>query len=275
MSEGRAVLLATVGGEPDLLPPVAEAAYVRGAKIINEAMGRCHLPWEVLAGVGWIESGHGTAGGLWLTESGDMSQPMFGPASSATDTDGGEIDESPSIDRGVGPLQFMPMLWVVNGVDSNGDGRRDPQNIDDAALSLGTFLCAGEVDLAADNALRYALGRFNGVDGYAERVILAADFYRAHPTELESGPSIEPVIVLDSATSSASASPTAVPSPSESAATPTATRTPAGPSPTKSSKPTPTKPNPTTPTATISATPTSTVTPVPSPSMSSTASPTP
>jgi hypothetical protein len=226
MSEGRAVLLATVGGEPDLLPPVAEAAYVRGAKIINEAMGRCHLPWEV-------------------------------------------------IDRGVGPLQFMPMLWVVNGVDSNGDGRRDPQNIDDAALSLGTFLCAGEVDLAADNALRYALGRFNGVDGYAERVILAADFYRAHPTELESGPSIEPVIVLDSATSSASASPTAVPSPSESAATPTATRTPAGPSPTKSSKPTPTKPNPTTPTATISATPTSTVTPVPSPSMSSTASPTP
>lgn len=211
ISEGRAVLLTTVGGSPSAVPAVAKAAYGRAAEIVNDAMHECHLNAEVLAGVGWVETANGTSGGSWLTETGDMAEPLFGPPSSGTDTDGGEVDESTVIDRGVGPLQFLPMLWLVHGVDSNGDGHRDPQNIDDAALSLGTFLCLGDVDLAEESTLRYALGRFNGVDSYADRVIAAGDFYRAHPSVIGGSATAEPSMVLEMTSAAGSPSPVSTP----------------------------------------------------------------
>ena len=40
-------------------------------------------------------------------------------------------------------MQFIPSTWTVVGVDADGDGRRDPQDIDDASLATAVYLCSG------------------------------------------------------------------------------------------------------------------------------------
>lgn len=254
---GRAVLIGMSTGAPGAIPPVAGEAYRRAASIIGQAQPACHLGWPLLAGIGWVESAHGGASGSWLDGGGAMVTVMFGPASSGTDTDNGEVDESPTVDRGVGPLQFMPAVWSSYGVDSDGDGRRDPQNINDAALSLAVFLCAGGSDLAADDQLRHALARFNGVNDYADRVLEAADFYRTQPVADIATASVEPELILESSSSATPEVVTATPSPS--ATTPAAT-----PSVRPSPKPTPG------PTASSSPKPTTSPKPTPAPSSSPT-----
>ena len=57
------------------------------------------------------------------------------------DTDGGKLDGDATHDRAMGPFQFIPETWRRYGVDANGDGKADPDNIDDAALSAARYLC--------------------------------------------------------------------------------------------------------------------------------------
>ena len=45
------------------IPEVALAAYQRAEAVINEADRSCHLPWELVAAIGRVESDHGRAGG--------------------------------------------------------------------------------------------------------------------------------------------------------------------------------------------------------------------
>ena len=46
-------------------------------------------------------------------------------------------------DRAMGPLQFLPGTWSWAGRDGDGDGRRDPQNVFDAALGDGRLPVPG------------------------------------------------------------------------------------------------------------------------------------
>ena len=46
-------------------------------------------------------------------------------------------------------MQFIPSTWSVVGVDGDGDGKRDPQDIDDAALATAVYLCSGDEDLSS------------------------------------------------------------------------------------------------------------------------------
>lgn len=41
-----------------------------------------------------------------------------------------------------GPFQFMPATWRSNGVDANGDGKKDIQNLDDAAFGAARYIQA-------------------------------------------------------------------------------------------------------------------------------------
>ena len=47
-------------------------------------------------------------------------------------------------------MQFIPSTWAVVGVDADGDGERNPQDIDDAALAAAVYLCSGNEDLSTD-----------------------------------------------------------------------------------------------------------------------------
>ena len=70
------------------------------------------------------------------------------------DTDAGQFDNDAAYDRAVGPMQFIPSTWSVVGVDADGDGERNPQDIDDAALATAVYLCSGDDDLGTDAGQR-------------------------------------------------------------------------------------------------------------------------
>jgi hypothetical protein len=69
-------------------------------------------------------------------------------------------------------MQFIPSTWAVYGVDGNSDGKRDPNNIFDAALAAAGYLCAGGGDMTNPAQEAAAVRRYNDADEYV-RVVLA------------------------------------------------------------------------------------------------------
>jgi len=108
---------------------------------------------------------------------GDPWPPLDGGAFGAVDdTDGGSLDGDARWDRAVGPLQFIPSTWETWAADANGDGVADPNQIDDAALAAGRYLChSGELTDAA--AWRRAVFSFNHSDAYVNDIAGLANTY--------------------------------------------------------------------------------------------------
>ena len=124
------------------IPPAALAAYQRAETVINAADKGCNLAWQLIAAIGRVESDHGRADGNTLDAEGVATPGIYGIAArrhatapaEIADTDAGQYDDDATFDRAVGPMQFIPSTWSVVGVDADGDGKRNPQDIDDAAL---------------------------------------------------------------------------------------------------------------------------------------------
>ena len=102
-----------------------------------------------------MESNHGRYGGNALDSNGISRPGIYGipldgsnGTSKIGDTDAGQYDNDTQFDRAVGPMQFIPSTWSVIGVDGDGDGKRNPQDIDDAALATAVYLCSGNEDLS-------------------------------------------------------------------------------------------------------------------------------
>lgn len=156
------------------LPASAFAAYRRAEeRLAREAPG-CRLRWQVLAAIGQVESGHARGGRV--TSDGTTVTPILGPRLDGVafalirDTDGGTHDGDTAYDRAVGPMQFIPSTWVRWGADGNGDGRRDPNNVFDAALAAGRYLCAGGRDLSDPADLDRAILGYNHSAAYLRTV---------------------------------------------------------------------------------------------------------
>ncbi|MGN6574917.1 MAG: lytic transglycosylase domain-containing protein [Nocardioides sp.] len=159
------------------VPGRAFTAYRTAAALLGAAAPGCHLSWSVLAGIGAVESGHGTYGGARVGADGVARPTILGPrldGSAGTayvrDPDGGRWDGDTVVDRAVGPMQFIPGTWMVVGVDADRDGTADPSDVDDAAASAGRYLCAGGRDLATPQGLRAALLSYNHSQAYADLV---------------------------------------------------------------------------------------------------------
>lgn len=166
------------------IPSVALAAYQRAASVIDQADSGCRLDWQLLAAIGQVESGNGTSGGSQLSAAGVASPAIYGPSLTGrkhtariTDTDDGAIDGDKRFDRAVGPMQILPATWVQIAVDGDGDGRRDPQDINDAALASAVYLCSTGTDLSAAPARQAALLRYNHSASYAAEVLAIAATY--------------------------------------------------------------------------------------------------
>ena len=72
---------------------------------------------------------------------------------------------TPTYDRAVGPMQFIPSSWATFGLDGDGDGKADPFDIDDAAASAAKYLCrAGGGDLSNEASQRNAVYSYNRSD---------------------------------------------------------------------------------------------------------------
>lgn len=167
------------------IPERALRAYVASAETVNATAPACGIGWNTLAAVGFVETAHGTYGGGSLTAAGQMSRPVVGPAlngagfAAIADTDAGALDGDTRWDRAVGPMQFIPSTWQLVGRDGNGDGTTDPFNIDDAALSAATYLCARGRDLTTADGWIDAIYAYNQSDAYIRQVREQATAYAA------------------------------------------------------------------------------------------------
>lgn len=166
------------------VPVRALLAYGNAELVLRSTSPGCRISWATLAGIGRIESNHGQFGGAQLGRDGRPSKPIIGvPLDGSVgvqripDTDGGAYDGDPALDRAVGPMQFIPSTWRKWASDGNGDGRGDPQQIDDAALSAARYLCVGGRDMGSPNGWWAGVMSYNNSVPYAQKVFGLADGY--------------------------------------------------------------------------------------------------
>lgn len=205
------------------IPDAAFVAYHRAATVLNASDSDCRATWELIAAIGRVESNHGRFAGSHLDTNGVATPPILGlpldgthGTSRITDTDAGELDGDTDFDRAVGPMQFIPSTWATVGVDGDGDERRDPQDIDDAAMSTAVYLCSGDDDLGTSAGARAAVYRYNHSDAYVDLVLSFARAYAAGT------PSVRPFVSTpDLPVDEPSATPTAPPAPTGDPTTPT------------------------------------------------------
>lgn len=135
------------------------------------------LPWQVLAGIGWVESHH--AGGRADPTTGQVTPPIIGPA-----IDGrpgfAAIADPTSPDgwaHAVGPMQFLTTTftgWAVLAPDRPPGATPDPNNAWDAIFTAARYLCAGADHL---DDLRSAILRYNRSGAYVDEVLDKASEY--------------------------------------------------------------------------------------------------
>lgn len=172
------------GASTSGIPSAALSAYQRGAQIINAADPTCNVPWELLAAIGRVESNHGQYDGNILNSDGVSTPGIYGPqlngkngTQAITDTDGGELDKDAVYDRAVGPMQFIPSTWSSVKVDADGDGERNPQDIDDASLASGVYLCSGPDDMSTRKGQEASIFRYNHSREYVDLVLRIMEAY--------------------------------------------------------------------------------------------------
>ena len=167
------------------IPSAALEAYRRAETLLSTADKNCKLPWNLVAAIGRVESNHGRSNGNALTADGLAKPGIYGVplngigVAKILDTDRGAFDKDTVWDRAVGPMQFIPGTWSSAGIDSDNDGKKNPQDIDDAAAAAGVYLCAGSDDLSTDPGARSAAHRYNHSDSYVDLVMKISAAYAA------------------------------------------------------------------------------------------------
>ena len=166
------------------IPLTAIAAYGSVELRLRKEQPACHLSWNTVAGIGWIESQHGTIGDRTLLPDGTSSTPVLGPALNgdgfaairSTPTSAGWHGDG-TWEHAVGPLQFIGSTWERWAADGDGDGIENPLDLDDAALAAGRYLCADRHDLATVSGWNAAIHSYNHDRNYVLSVLGAANSY--------------------------------------------------------------------------------------------------
>ncbi|MDG9688097.1 lytic murein transglycosylase [Streptomyces sp. DH18] len=188
---GASSNLPVTGSAEAGIPASVLAAYKQAEQTVRTTDPTCRLPWQLLAAIGKVESGQARGGRV--DANGTASPPILGPALNGQgfalikDTDGGAYDSDAVHDRAVGPMQFIPSTWASWGQDANGDGRKDPNNIYDAALAAGRYLCANDRDLAIAADLDKAVLSYNRSNEYLRTVRSWFSYYQRGTHEIPDG----------------------------------------------------------------------------------------
>ena len=183
------------------LPRTVFLAYLSAESRLRVRRPYCRLDWPVLAAIGQVESTQAYNGRVQAD--GTSYPSIYGPLldgrngfAAVPDTDHGRLDGNRTWDRAVGPMQFMPTTWEEWGTDGNGDGVADPQNVFDAALTAGRYLCANGTDLADPAQFRRAVLSYNDDATYVAAVRSWAAYFRrgvSRPTPTPLPPAPKPV----------------------------------------------------------------------------------
>lgn len=231
------------------IPATVLDAYKKAAARLNEDKPGCHLPWELLAAIGKVESGHARGGRV--TADGDTVGRILGPRldgngfARISDTDGGAHDGDTAYDRAVGPMQFIPSTWAWAGRDGNGDGEKDPNNVYDAALAAAHYLCRFGWDLSDRADLRRAILSYNHSEDYLRTVLSWLEYYRKGTHEIPDGTGTLPRHPSDAGARPSPDPRPATPAKPSSPSSPSSPSTPSSPSsPAQPGKPGGSTPNP-------------------------------
>ncbi len=160
------------------IPLLAMEAYGNAAEIQRQQHPECGITWTTIAGIGSVESKNGTYHGAEIAADGHVSPPIRGVPLDGT---GGNMSISASDGttpaQAMGPFQFIPETWQRFGVDANGDGKADPDNIDDAALTAARYLCVSGGDLTSATGWVRAVRIYNNSDAYVREVASRANAF--------------------------------------------------------------------------------------------------
>jgi membrane-bound lytic murein transglycosylase B len=156
------------------IPTMALSAYRNAERMMAVADPACGISWNLLAGIGRIESMHANGGAT--DAHGTAIQPIYGPSLDGTlpgnevivqSSGGGRVTYA----RAMGPMQFLPGTWARYASDGDGDGVADPQNLYDATLAAARYLCSGGLNLRDQSQVMAAILRYNNSMPYAENVL--------------------------------------------------------------------------------------------------------
>lgn len=139
------VLVAVSGDQPSPSELALDEIPHELIGVYDAAAATCEgLDWTVLAAIHKVETGFGTG--------------------RATSSAGAQ-----------GPMQFMPSTFESYGVDGNGDGRAEINDVEDAIFSASNLLCANG---AGDPArLATAIWNYNHSQTYVNEVLTLAANY--------------------------------------------------------------------------------------------------
>ncbi|MFG3245921.1 lytic murein transglycosylase [Streptomyces sp. NPDC048187] len=179
------------------IPATVLDAYRKAESELRRAKPGCNLPWQLLAAIGKVESGQARGGRV--DADGTTIGKIIGPQLDGNgfalikDTDNGVYDGNSGYDNAVGPMQFIPSTWAWAGRDGNGDGKDDPNNVYDAALAAGHYLCRNGWDLSVQADLNRAILSYNNSQDYLNTVLSWLEHYRRGTHEIPDGTGSLPV----------------------------------------------------------------------------------
>lgn len=184
------------------IPAVALAAYRNAEASMATAAPGCGVSWNLLAGIGRIESQHANGGAT--DARGTAVTPIYGPTLDGT-LPGNEVIVQtvqagrPMYARAIGPMQFLPGTWSRYASDGDRDGKADPQNVYDATLAAARYLCSGGLNLRNQSQVLTAILRYNNSMAYAQNVLGWAAAYATGVAPVALPPIVGPVPAIGDA----------------------------------------------------------------------------
>ena len=156
------------------IPAMALNAYRNAEQMMASAYPGCGISWNLLAGIGRIESMHANGGAT--DARGNPVQPILGPTLDGTLAGNEVIVQNVQAGRvtyarAMGPMQFLPGTWARYASDGDGDGKADVQNLYDSTLAAARYLCSGNLNLRDRNQVLTAILRYNNSAAYAQNVL--------------------------------------------------------------------------------------------------------
>ena len=178
------------------IPLMALNAYRNAERMMAVAEPGCGVSWNLLAGIGRIESMHANGGAT--DARGTAVRPIYGPALDGSLPGNEVIVQSAASGRvtyarAMGPMQFLPGTWARYASDGDGDGKADPQNLFDSTLAAARYLCSGGLNLRDQSQVMAAILRYNNSVAYAQNVLGWAAAYATGVVPVDLPPLLGPI----------------------------------------------------------------------------------